>query len=449
MPGYASDSLVRVYPYSHRVDGDSVVIGDPERNVFVAIPPAGLEILGSLAAGRTVGEAGRDYHQGSGEQVDVPDFLDALQTHGFVSPVEDDVATEGAVHRPRIASRGLTLRWLTPAISRRIVGAPFLIACGVIIVVGLALLVDDSGIMPTPRSLMFPIDFAALAWTTFLVAVFSVFLHEVGHVAAARAAGFPARIRISNRLYVLVAETDMTGIWLAPKRQRYLAFMIGSIIDAASASLVVAFLWFSRHGWIHPPRWTDLLASALLLAYGTRLVWQWFFFLRTDGYYVIATAFGCKNLLSDTEDFLRNTMRRLFRRTGRIDQSAVPAREMRVVRSYAVMWIVGRFIALGVYFGVGLPVLWGYLYQVLLYVSGQHSKFGTVDFATIVVLAYLTDVTGFVLWLRSLFRNALRRRRDRVVLARAGSLVGASQGLVPATAAALVTVDADAMAEEG
>ena len=350
----------------------------------------------------------------------------------------------GAIHRPRRASRGLTRRWLTPAICRQIVGAPFLIACGVIIVAGLALLIDDSGIMPTPRSLLFPIDFAPLAWATFTLAVLSVFLHEVGHVAAARSAGFPASIRISNRLYVLVAETDMSGIWLVPKRQRYVAFMIGSIIDAASASFVVAFLWLTRHGWIHPPRWMALLASAMLLAYGTRLVWQRFFFLRTDGYYVIATAFGCKNLLSHTEAFLQNLVRRLLRRTGRIDQSRVPAREMRVVRVYAGLWIIGRCIALSVYFGVGLPILCGYFYQFLLLITGQHSRFGTIDCVTIVVLAYLTDVTGFALWLRSLYRRAAAAFRARAARQRAA----APQGQLALDTAHLITVDMDAIAEE-
>ncbi|HEX3965793.1 MAG TPA: hypothetical protein VHZ03_55655, partial [Trebonia sp.] len=353
---------VHVYPYTHRVEDDSVVLGDPQRDAFVCVPLEGLEILRLLEAGRSVGDARAEFFARSGEQVDIADFLGELEQYGFVAPAagDDESTSDLADHRQggpeKAFAWGLTLPWLTPRICRALTCWPVLVVYGLIVAGGFALLGDDTGIMPTPQSLLFPIDFAPLAWSLFAIAVFSVFLHEVGHLAVARAAGYPARIRISNRLYVLVAETDMSGIWLAPKRTRYLAFMIGSLIDAVSASFVVGFLWLTRHGWIDPPRWIPLLASAVLLAYGTRLVWQWFLFLRTDGYYVIATAFGCKNLLSDTGDFLRNMISRTLRRPVRIDQTKIPRKEMRVVYAYSVLWILGRLIALTVYFGIGLPV---------------------------------------------------------------------------------------------
>ena len=68
---------------------------------------------------------------------------------------------------------------------------------------------------------------------------------------------------------------------------------------------------------------------------------------------------------------------------------------------------IGRMIALTVYFGIGLPVLWSYFYQFLLYLSGQHSELTGIDYVTIVIIGYLTDGSGFVLWIWSLCRRAL------------------------------------------
>lgn len=413
MSNFTDDTIVHVFPYTHRTEDDGVVLGDVDEDVFICVPAEGLEILRLLEAGHTVGEAQREYFAASGEQVDVADFVSELEGHGFVAPGVETAADTRRARGGKAARWGMTLPWLTPAICRAITGTPALIVYGVIVAGGFALLGDDTRIMPTPRSLLFPIDFAALAWSLLVVAILGVFLHEVGHLAVARAAGYPARIRISNRLYVMVAETDMSGIWLAPKRTRYLAFMIGSLIDAVGASFVVGFLWLTRHEWIDPPRWMPLLASAVLLAYGTRLVWQWFFFLRTDGYYVIATAFGCKNLLTDTVNFLRNMIARVLFRPPPVDQSSIPRKEMRVIRWYSVLWILGRLIALSVYFGIGIPVLWGYFYQFLLFISGQHSEFNGIDYATIVVIAYITDGSGFVLWLRSLWRQVAVWSRER------------------------------------
>src|SRR5205823_6359699 len=144
------------------------------------------------------------------------------------------------------------------------------------------------------------------------------------------------------QLYVLVAQTDLSGIWLVPKRRRYLAFMVGSLVDLVSYSILAMVVYTGRHGWYHLPRNADLLISAVMLTYGTRVAWQWCFFLR-----------------------------------------------------------------------VGIPVLWGYCYQVLLLVTGGHIRFTSIDFATIAVLGLMLDGGGLYLWLRSMYRRGRQRYAAR------------------------------------
>ena len=423
MAAYAPDSLVTVRPFSHRRDGDTVVIGDVDRQVFLAIPAEGLDILDSLAAGSTVAEAARGYQEKYGETADIEDFLEALAAEGFVAApsgqtaetLGDDGARAVEESVPRNEHWRFRMEWLTQRTAQRLVSRPVLALGCLIIAGGVGLVIDDPSIMPrVPQALLFPIDFSALTWATVGIALIAVALHEVGHVVAARAAGIPAGIGIGNQLYVLVAQTDMTGIWLAPKKQRYVAFVIGSIIDGVSCSFLAAFLWAAHHAWITVPRWSTLLATALILTYLTRIAWQCFFFLRTDGYYVIATAFKCKNLLADTEDFLRNQVARVFRRPRPVDQSAIPAREMRVIRWYSGIWFLGRFFAISVFATAGIPVLWGYVYQVILLVTGGHTRFGSIDFITVAVLTLSLDGGGLVMWVVNMYRGARDRRRERL-----------------------------------
>ena len=82
---------------------------------------------------------------------------------------------------------------------------------------------------------------------------------------------------------------------------------------------------------------------------------------------------------------------------------------------------------------VGLPVLWSYFYQFLLFLAGEHSKLTGIDYATIVVIGYLTDGSGFVIWIWSLCRRGLaasRARRAGRALAERFSL----EAVVPAEA---------------
>jgi hypothetical protein len=236
-----------------------------------------------------------------------------------------------------------------------------------------------------------------------------VLVHEIGHVLAARAAGVPARIRLSHRLWIVVAETDMTGIWIARKRSRYLAFLAGPVIDAVCAAVLVGVLWARRHGWITLPPTVEQFTGAALLTYLLRLLWQCFVFVRTDLYYVLATALDCKNLLADTEDLLRNCLARMRGSARVVDQSAIPPQEMRAVRAYSVVWLSGRMLALASLILVVLPVLRGYGAQLARTATGGHSSYDTVDLLTLAVVAFGLQGAGLILWIRSLYQARAQR----------------------------------------
>jgi hypothetical protein len=398
MAQFPADARVAVADFKCRREGQSATIGDPLRGVFVAIPVDGLEILDALSAGRTVAESAYLYEQVHGEVPDVEGFLTALADHGFV--------TCGEESRPRdmpAAAGGIRV---APALARRLFGAPTVLACLLVAMCGAVLAAVNPGSIPPVTVLVFHRDLAALSLGLLAANVTAVILHEFAHLLAARAADAPARIGIGHRLWFLVAETDMTGIWLAPKRRRYLAFLAGPLIDAASAALLVAVLSVAR-GSLSAVALQFL--GALLWTYLLRLLWQCFVFVRTDLYYVLATALDCKRLLGDTEDLLRNQLARLRRSPARIDQSALPRREQRAVRGFAVVWLVGRLGALATLVFVTLPVLEGYAAGIVRAVTGARSGYGTVDLLILAAVGLGMQGAGLFLWIRSLARGRTQR----------------------------------------
>jgi len=418
MAGYPPDSLVTVRPFNHRFDGDTVIIGDIDRQVFLAIPAEGLDILESLAAGRTVGEAAELYEEKYHETPDIEDFLEALEQEGFIG--ETSAVEAGEVPEVRQHHWRWRFGWISPQTAQRLVSRSALAIYGVIVAVGVAMAIDDPTVLPYRggNALIFPSHIGIMMWTWFTLSLATVFLHELGHVVAARAAGVPTGLGIGNLLWWIVAQTDMTSIWLAPKRQRYLAFAAGAIVDGVCSAFLIAFIWPAHRGWTNPPQWTVLLATALLLTNTARIVWQCSFYLRTDVYYIIATANKCKNLMGDTEDYLRNLRARLRGAPQRVDQSGISPREMRVIRRFAWAWFFGRILAFAFYGYVILPVLWRYSYEFVLLVTGNHTRYTSFDFATFGILVLSVHGGGITMWVRGLCRGAQARRTlDRSRLA--------------------------------
>jgi len=409
MAQFPLDAPVAVRPFAARREGPSVTIGDVSRQVFLTVPAEALDIMDALAAGKTVGETVALYEQTHGETPDIQDFLAALADEGFVAPWGDEpIDTEG--------ERGAepSFAGISASVAQRLFDAPVLAVCALLVAGAMILVATDPSLVPGPTVLVFHHDLAVQTGALFVVIVIGVMTHELGHLLAARASGVLARIGLSHRLWIVVAETDMTGIWMVPKRRRYLAFLAGPIIDAAGAAVLIGVLWMHRRGWIGLSSGLEQFTGAVLLSYLLRLLWQCFVFVRTDFYYVIATALDCKSLLSDTENLLRNRLARLRRRRNVVDQSAIPPREMRAVRAYCIVWLVGRTLAFASLVFITLPVIAGYATELVRAASGDHSRYATVDLLTLAIVGLGLPLAGILVWVRSLLRGQTQRRTHAV-----------------------------------
>ncbi|HWH10621.1 MAG TPA: hypothetical protein VG165_05805 [Solirubrobacteraceae bacterium] len=407
MTQFPLDARVAVTAITHRREGSSVTIGDLDRQVFLTIPVEAMDILSALADGATVGEAVRRYEDKHAETPDIEDFLAVLADEGFVRPWD-------TAEPPPTTAAGArqTLAWISPAVARRLFGPLVLAVLGLMVGVGIALVASDPGVIPGPRALVFHDHLAALSVTLFGVAVLGSMVHEVGHLLAARAGGVPARIGVSHRLWIVVAETDMTGVWMTSKRRRYLAFCAGPIVDAASAAVLVGVLWAQRRGWVDLSATLAQFTQAVLFGYLLRLLWQCFVFVRTDFYYVLATALGAKNLLADAEDLLRNRLARIRRTPPLVDQSAIPLAEMRAIRAYSVLWLTGRVLAFASLVLVTLPVLGGYGAELFSAARTGHASYSAVDVVTLAILGLGVQGAGLFVWIRGLRRGRAQRRTD-------------------------------------
>ena len=412
MVEYASGTLVAVRPFVQRPDGEATIIGDVDRKVYLAIPTEGLDILNALSAGKTVGEAAQAYQDKHREQVDINDFLQTLEREGFVAPA-DTVPRDAHAHQHKQV-KSFSFDWISPKMAKRLTGKTVFFTGLSLIIVGLVLLFDDPGLMPTSKALVFEGgNFALLMIVTFIVAMMGVSIHEIAHATAARSVGVSATLGISNLMWVLVAQTDISGIWMVSKAARIKAYLAGFFIDLSLSSILVIYLHGARNGYLPTSNSVLLWAYAVLATFLFRIIFKFFFYLRTDIYYVLATLVNAKNLMGDTERLLNNIVKRLtFRRHKVISQDNIPRRERRWVRVYAGVWVFGRIFALVALTFTILPVLWVYIQQVYFLFSGQPHRFTTADFVVIVVLSFLVTGGGLILWMVNLTREILGHRRD-------------------------------------
>ena len=297
------ETALELHNLSFVQDGDEVVVGRLDTGSYAVFPVDGAELLHRIAEGMTVSQASVWYEESFGEPVDVDEFVTTLTELGFVR----EAGTQPDLVEP------VRLRWL----GRAIFSPAAWVCYGLIVALWVLAVRRDSAVLPHPSQIFFVRSLLVVQLVITICQTPLLFAHEGFHVLAGRRLGLPTRMGISNRLSYIVFETKLNGLMSVPRRARYLPFIAGLVCDLIVFCLLDLVAELSR---------TDdgsfSLAGRICLAVAftvvLRMAWQLQLHLRTDLYYMFATALNCYDLHDASMALLRNRVWRALGRTHRI-----------------------------------------------------------------------------------------------------------------------------------
>jgi putative peptide zinc metalloprotease protein len=336
------ESVVRFRQLSMRPDADGWVIGRVETGDFISVPAVAYRVITLLDAGHPIAHVAAALRAETGTDLAVGQFTADLDELGFIAEVDGQTRADRARPRP-------SLPWIRPPHVRWLLHPVVAWAAAGVALAVTGILVTHPGLIPSYRNLAWSrhaglaigVD-AAIAWTL-------AGCHELGHLATARATGAGGRISLTTRLQFLAFQTDVSGVWAAPRRNRMTVYLAGMTVDLCNALVCLLLLAFGDpHGLAR-----QLLAVActeILLA----IPLQFMVFMRTDVYFVLQDLTGCANLYADGSAYLRY----LIRHHGRPDPTvACVPRQRRAVRAYSALLVVGTVACLGVEAKITAPAL--------------------------------------------------------------------------------------------
>jgi len=325
-------------------EGDQYLVGDVARGEFVSVPAIAVTVIEALRVGGTLADTAERVRAEAGSRVDVADFAATLIDLGFVALL-DGVPLAGP--SPEL-TKGGRLGAAGARLAQPLYSRPAFALYGLLFATCVALLTTVPQLRPHVTQLFFlPNPVLSVA----LLAVIGMPLamtHELAHWLGARVNGVPARITISRRYYMLVAQTDLSALWAVPRRRRFGPLLAGIAWDTVRLSGLIAARAEQLAGWWHPGPFAARLIAALIVTHVLSISWQFFVFLRTDIYAVLATGLGCLNLT----EISRLWMARRYRKLTPTEQGALAAaspRDLTAARWYS--WVqAGGLAAVTFYF---------------------------------------------------------------------------------------------------
>ncbi|HEX5995945.1 MAG TPA: hypothetical protein VFY84_12450 [Jiangellales bacterium] len=399
----SGSSRVRLHPLQMRAEGESWIVGRVETGDFIAVPPVGHRAIALLSDG-TVNEVRARLRGEAGSDIDVAAFVSSLVDIGFVAEINGHALAQPPVPESMFP-------WLRPHHVSWLLHPTVPLAAAAIVVAAVVALALDPSLAPSYRDLLWSGSGGAVILGNVAIVWALIFLHELAHLFTARAAGTPGRMSLGTRLQFLVAQTDVSGVWAAPRRSRLTVYLAGIALNmVVSAAAVLVLAAVNLDGLAR-----DLVAAIGLLSL-TMVPVQFLVFVRTDVYFVIQDVAGCANLYADGSVYARYVARRVLHRLFGLGAPAddpsrrLTARERIAVRVYTVVLVVGTAACLAVAALVTLPM------GVTLLAAAAHTMVAGGSAADLFDAAAVVGVGALflVLWSRAWWRRHGQRVRGEI-----------------------------------
>lgn len=333
---------VALHPLTFLEENGEVTVGRVGTGPYIVLPADGAELLRRLEAGLTQRQVAQWYLRTYGEQADIADFVAGLEEIGFL---------RGAGEAPDAAA---PVRW------QRLGKAAFSPVSGVFLVILLAtwcaLMIRHPVFVPSYRQFIVSRYLTVIELVAFLGQFPLLLLHEAAHVLAGRRLGLRTSLSVSRRLYYIVVVTSMDGLVGVERRKRYLPMLAGILTDLAGCAVLAVIAWLTMsNGQL---TLAGKIALALSMTSVMRILWQFYFYLQTDLYYVAVTILRCVDLQSVARQMLGNGFRRLLRLGhGLADESEWHPRDRAVARWYSWLMLVGYGFSLGSLAVIAVPTV--------------------------------------------------------------------------------------------
>lgn len=341
----------------HYEDGDFIV-GSLETGEFIILPELGIYALDFLQK-YSVEETTTLLKVSFGIEIDIFNFIHNLLNLGFVKTIDGL-----SIYEPRIKKSNLN--WLKAQHVRFLFNRTAKIVYTILIITAFITIIRDPQVIPIYKDFFWTSSTSLVLVGNTIITIANIAVHELAHLLAARSLNLSACISLSTRLHNLVVQTDVSGLWSVPRKYRYRVYLAGIVWELTFCSIAILVL-----SYIPLIPLIQQLIKAVILTQFLGVVWQFYFYMRTDIYFVIKELLKCRNLFTDSIDYLKFKLKKSFyiifnqslekNVTNPLDYVPIQEKGKIVLYSHLMLW--GSIVSLWFFMTYNLPVVFNLLFQ--------------------------------------------------------------------------------------
>ena len=383
-------------------DGSEYTIGSKRKGVFIRVPEAAAIITQMLDGILTIEEIQMQIKENRGLDLDVMDYIEALLSMELIYSINGDVKNEALKPEKYRESNFIddVANWLF--------GKVMLVVYLVLALASMILIIIKPDMYPAAEN-VFVVDYVGVNALIFCVlSIILTFIHEFAHYLAAKKEQIDVKFNISMRLYWVVIEANMNGIWSIRKNSRYVVYLAGMAWDFTL--LFISFLLQIIFSGLLLER----IGKVVVLIIVFRILWQFLVFMRTDLYYVLLNATHTSSLNRNIILCLVNIFA-VANKQQVLNWQDMCRQDKNISKIGSIVYLIGFLIATYLFVFISLPAIYLVIKQsVNQIMSNSFMSYGLFD-ALFVLMIIFAEMCLWIVGLENRFHlkfralNKLRR----------------------------------------
>lgn len=268
------DSIIELRLSMQKLNNDSYIIGNINTNIFLEAPKEIKYVLEFIDGKNTLGEVEKKLEYKYNLNIDIINFIQELHEQNLVYSIDGQIIGNDneVIYTP-----------IVKKIANIFFNSKMHLFYLILIFFNIFLIFSNNNNLPNYHSSEIIPSKPGLSLLLFFIISWCITcLHETGHFLAAVNQKIPVKIKLSLRLFFLVVESDINGVWAIKKNNRYICYLAGIYIENLILCIVLITKKFLYFNFMYIQ-----ISNAIILIIFINFIWQFMIFLRTDFYLII------------------------------------------------------------------------------------------------------------------------------------------------------------------
>jgi len=294
------NSYIKTLPLINYKENKNIIIGTYEyKSSFINTSDLGLEAIKLMNEGYRVLEVEQKISKKYKKKISIKGLIKALYDANLIYSINN--IPQNQKQRRLFKNKSFLIKISKALFSRTAYVIYALVFClAISIIVFNTNLLTSFSMYLNKKYLMYDM------LVVFFIGWLLTLKHEFFHFLASLSFGIPANISFSTRYFIIVLETDVSGLYMVQKKsKKIIVYLAGIISDIITISLLVLLKKILFLYNIHTGGMIIFLIDISILESLLGILFQFNVFLKTDLYFFFIEIFNIKNLYKKSGEFIK------------------------------------------------------------------------------------------------------------------------------------------------